>query len=470
MLLGGLIVSLCTACLVVLAAWRQVDDISQSLAAAPRLKVPALSKSGSGQPQTLLLIGSDQRFSERSSGLKGRSDTMLLVRFDPRSDQTTVLSVPRDFRTTNSTPQGPRVDKINAAYTAGGAEALVDTIKNQLNIPITHVFEVGLGAFSNMVDTLGCAWVDVDRRYYHSNAGLPAIEQYAEINIKAGYQKLCGVKALSYVRHRHDDSDLFRSARQQDFLRQLSSGLTPGGILARRQEMLSVLRKYVRTDLRGNKQVMDLLRSLVLASGKPVRQMRWPQHDQIIGGTFYLANSQAELSALRREFLSPKKSIPPKVKVSSKSRKGLKGSSTEPAGSQSAQVARSLRAPYGVYGPSLRPKGSIYADGVSRQYFLKDRSGSPRQAYRMVLESSSGSAFGVQGVKWLSPPLLIAPHSSQKVRGRTLQVYWDGKRIRLVSWQKGQWTYWVSNSLDRSISNQAMLSTAASLKLLTKPY
>ena len=372
MLLGGLIVSLCTACLVVLAAWRQVDDISQSLAAAPRLKVPALSKSGSGQPQTLLLIGSDQRFSERSSGLKGRSDTMLLVRFDPRSDQTTVLSVPRDFRTTISTPQGPRVDKINAAYTAGGAEALVDTIKNQLNIPITHVFEVGLGAFSNMVDTLGCAWVDVDRRYYHSNAGLPAIEQYAEINIKAGYQKLCGVKALSYVRHRHDDSDLFRSARQQDFLRQLSSG--------------------------------------------------------------------------------------------------LKGSSTEPAGSQSAQVARSLRAPYRVYGPSLRPKGSIYADGVSRQYFLKDRSGSPRQAYRMVLESSSGSAFGVQGVKWLSPPLLIAPHSSQKVRGRTLQVYWDGKRIRLVSWQKGQWTYWVSNSLDRSISNQAMLSTAASLKLLTKPY
>ena len=45
----------------------------------------------------------------------------------------------------------------------------------------------------------------VDRRYYHSNAGLPPSLQYAEINIQPGYQRLCGQTALDYARYRHTD-------------------------------------------------------------------------------------------------------------------------------------------------------------------------------------------------------------------------------------------------------------------------
>ena len=47
---------------------------------------------------------------------------------------------------------------------------------------------------------------------------MPASEQYAEINVKPGYQLLCGKQALDYVRYRHTDTDIVRSARQQDFL------------------------------------------------------------------------------------------------------------------------------------------------------------------------------------------------------------------------------------------------------------
>ena len=62
--------------------------------------------------------------------------------------------------------------------------------------------------------------MDVDHHYYHSNVGLSAEDQYAEIDIPAGYQRMCGYNALSYVRYRHDDNDLVRSARQQAFLRE----------------------------------------------------------------------------------------------------------------------------------------------------------------------------------------------------------------------------------------------------------
>ena len=66
------------------------------------------------------------------------------------------------------------------------------------------------------VDAIECVYVDVDRRYYHNNA--ESSEEYAEINVQPGYQLLCGKKALQYVRYRHTDTDLVRSARQQDFI------------------------------------------------------------------------------------------------------------------------------------------------------------------------------------------------------------------------------------------------------------
>lgn len=468
MLLGGSIIAFCTAVVVVCFAWRQVDDISRSLEAAPRLHVPSLASASSGEAQTFLLIGSDQRFDERRRGIKGRSDTMLLVRFDPRSPQSTVLSVPRDLRTTISTPSGPRVDKINAAYSSGGAAAVVDTIQKQLGIPVSHVFEIGLGAFSSAVNTLGCAWVDVDRRYYHSNKGLPPSQQYQEINLYPGYQKLCGGKSLTYVRHRHDDSDLFRAARQQQFLQSLAGGLSAGGILSRRSEFLTILRRYVRTDIRGNGEVAELLRTMALASGKPVRQLRWPQHNAMIGDTFYLLNSQQELSAMRRKFLSS--AAARKARPSSRpARRSSGGPSVERTRRQSEEVARSLRAPYSVLAPTRRPRGSIYPDGASRRYLVKDRSGRMLRAYRLVL-TDDGSTFGVQGVAWSNPPILSAPHTTQTVSGRRLDIYWDAKRIRLVAFRDGGWSYWVANSLDRAISNQALIATAASMRPLTRPY
>ena len=60
--------------------------------------------------------------------------------------------------------------------------------------------------------------MDVDRRYYNSHSGPTG---YATINLQPGYQKLNGSQALDFVRFRHTDSDLYRNARQQSFVRAL---------------------------------------------------------------------------------------------------------------------------------------------------------------------------------------------------------------------------------------------------------
>ena len=75
-------------------------------------------------------------------------------------------------------------------------------------------------------------YVDVDRRYYHSNAGLPPSRSTRRSTCQPGYQRLCGPKSLDYVRFRHDDDDVVRAARQQDFLRAAKDQIGSGGCSA----------------------------------------------------------------------------------------------------------------------------------------------------------------------------------------------------------------------------------------------
>ena len=60
--------------------------------------------------------------------------------------------------------------------------------------------------------------MDIDRRYYNRNTG-SYYNNYANINLQPGYQQLSGGQALDFVRFRHTDSDLYRVARQQSFVR-----------------------------------------------------------------------------------------------------------------------------------------------------------------------------------------------------------------------------------------------------------
>ena len=115
---------------------------------------------------------------------------------------------------------GRGVGKFNESYSDGGAPLVVKTIKQETGLKVNHVIIVNFKGFSQAVDKIDCVYVDVDRKYFNNNIGRYAGDQFAAIDIKAGYQKLCGQKALDYVRFRHFDSDIQRAARQQSFLRQ----------------------------------------------------------------------------------------------------------------------------------------------------------------------------------------------------------------------------------------------------------
>ena len=83
-------------------------------------------------------------------------------------------------------------------------------------VQINYLITVNFRGFRQIVDRLDGAWVDVDRRYFNDRGGPFG---YATINLRPGYQQLTGRQTLDYVRYRHTDSDLYRVARQQQFVK-----------------------------------------------------------------------------------------------------------------------------------------------------------------------------------------------------------------------------------------------------------
>jgi LCP family protein required for cell wall assembly len=172
-----------------------------------------------------LVIGYDHRAGVESAG-PSRSDTLMLIRADPVTKSISLLSFPRDLivpiycgaSPSDTVGHVAATDRINAAYAICGPKGTVLTLKHLTGLPINYLITVNFHGFKEVVNKLGGVWMDVDRRYYNKNTGSSA-DNYANINLEPGYQRLSGQEALDFVRFRHTDSDLYRLARQQEFVR-----------------------------------------------------------------------------------------------------------------------------------------------------------------------------------------------------------------------------------------------------------
>jgi LCP family protein required for cell wall assembly len=470
------------------------DEITPPPNAPPPIPNVKVDQAPPGQPQTILILGSDRRWSDLkknnpllAQSNPARSDTILLIRMDPHQQATAVMSIPRDLKVLIP---GYGINKINAAYSLGGPALTAATIKQLFggDFKIHHIINVNFRGFRQAVDALGCVYTDVDRRYYHSNLGLPISQRYAEIDVQPGYQELCGQRALDYVRFRHADSDIVRAARQQDFLRAAKDQISTSALIDNRGQLIRILRGNTQTDstLRSIPDVIKLAKLAIFSAGHPVAQIKFPavfSGDPQTGQ--YVEASAATLQRLRTLFFH---ASPPAPKRSRKSA-AAPAPAAGKAPSGDARVAgarlvnarrvgadlvrpavRSRRLGFRLYYPRmLTPEGRYATDAPNapspRVYPLRDRAGHTHRAYRLVVTQSEidGQFYGVQGTDWLRPPILGHPTSAVTVAGRRLLLFKDGNRLRIVAWKRKDAVYWVSNTLGLALTNAQMIGIASSL-------
>jgi len=459
----------------------------------------ALAEAESGGPQTFLVIGSDKRANEAED--PGRSDTTMLIRLDPDQGLISMMSIPRDLKV--EIP-GYGTGKFNEAYSYGGTKLTLQTVKELTGLPINHVVNIDFLGFAQGVYAIGCVYTDVDRRYYHSNEGVPPSEQYAEINVEPGYQLMCGKKALAYVRYRHTDTDIVRSARQQEFLSAARSRISVNDLLFDQGHLIEAFTDYTTSDISDGGTLLEVLKLLAASRNSTINEVHFPAE---LGPSFVYTTESA-LKAAVKEFLGgetvqeakaahrrqreeveagrkhkkkhqhkkKQKQKKPKLEVVKAGTDGLVPA--REAGEAEARIAsRRARGFFPIYYPTRLPEGAHFVESDPYEkvvdpyvYNLKDEDGNRHVAYRMVLvaeEPDGDHYFGVQGIRgWADPPILDDPSLTKTINGRDYDIYVDGENVKMVAWRRGDNVYWISNDLLRTLSNDQMIGLARSAKVI----
>lgn len=458
-----------------------------------------LADAGNGGAQTFLVIGSDKRANEAED--PGRSDTTMLVRLDPDKGLISMMSIPRDLKV--EIP-GYGTGKFNEAYSYGGTKLTLRTVKQLTGLPINHVVNVDFLGFAQGVYAIGCVYTDVDRRYYHSNEGVPPSEQYAEINVKPGYQLMCGKQALDYVRYRHTDTDIVRSARQQEFLSAARSRVSVQDIVFDQGELVEAFTDYTTSDISDKETLLEVLKLLAASRNSTINEVHFPAElgpsfvyttasaveeavREFLGGetvqeakaTQRRQRQEAAAGRKRRKHERPKKKQKrkkPKVEVAEPGTDGLVPA--REAGEAEAKIAaRRAHGFFPIYYPTRLPEGTRFVETNPYEkvvdpyvYGLKDEDGDRHLAYRMVLvaEMSDGTHyFGVQGIRgWSDPPILDDPSLTKEINGRDYDIFVDGENVKMVAWRRGENVYWISNDLLRTLTNEQMIGMARSAKVI----
>jgi LCP family protein required for cell wall assembly len=229
-------------------------SVTQTVVAIAPTPAPTLEGWETSERINILLMGMDRRPGE---AFVSRTDSMMVVSIDPKTNSASILSIPRDLYV--QIP-GYGQDRINTAFVYGaiengdyldGAALAMQTVSYNLGIPVEHFLMVDFGAFTRTIDLLG--GIDVQVPYDINDPNYPDMGfGYEPLYIPAGLQHFDGATALKYARTRHSDSDFNRAYRQQQVLlaaRQQAFNLGIGEMLRRLPSLYAEVQSGVRTDL-----------------------------------------------------------------------------------------------------------------------------------------------------------------------------------------------------------------------------
>jgi len=203
------------------------------------------------KPVSILLLGvdtTDDGVRDAEKDYRGNSDTMIVVTVNPKTNKTTMMSVPRDSMAQiwkSSSNNTRKIQKINSAYNIGNEESAVATTEKFLNIPIDYYVKVDFNSLTQIVNAVGGVDVDVPFSFSYGDTG------QKESHFKKGKMHLNGKQALDYSRMRYEDpkGDYGRQQRQRQVITAIIKSAASAKTFTRYQKVLDSISSSMTTNL-----------------------------------------------------------------------------------------------------------------------------------------------------------------------------------------------------------------------------
>lgn len=214
-----------------------------------------------------------------------RTDTMMLINFNPQTKKVNVVSIPRD---TMIYINGRRW-KINAAYPIGGDERVIKEVEELLSVNVNYLVKVNYAAFRDFINAIG--GVDMKIKY---DMNYTDKSQNLRINFKKGTEEhLDGKKAEEFFRWRKNNDgtglpngDIDRIKNQHEFLEQVVKKCTSPTIIFKMPKILKVMEQNIETNMPGTTIFKYALKMITLKSGN-INMTTIKGNSQMIDGQSY---------------------------------------------------------------------------------------------------------------------------------------------------------------------------------------
>ncbi|WP_267383191.1 LCP family protein [Cyanobacterium sp. uoEpiScrs1] len=198
------------------------------------------------RPVNVLVLGIDRVPDAPPGSLDifgGRSDTILVLRFDPSDHSVKILSIPRDSRV--NIP-GIGYTKINDANIYSGPALTAKVLSKTLNnVSIDRYVRVTTDVFVKLVNLVGGVDIFVSHPMKYEDK-----TQNLKIDLEVGQQILSGEQAEHFARFRKDSyGDIGRVQRQQILLKSLLKRLYNPSVLPHIPKVINLLEQSIDTNL-----------------------------------------------------------------------------------------------------------------------------------------------------------------------------------------------------------------------------
>lgn len=201
-------------------------------------------------PVNILLMGVDiGTAGSSSSNDPKRTDTLMLINYNPKTKSANILSIPRD----TLIKINGKNQKINAAHAIGGVQGAIDAVEKLLDVDVNYYAKLNYEGFRKLIDSIGGIDITIN---YNMNYDDPAQNLHIHFN-KGETVHLDGAKAEEYFRWRENNNgkggfatgDLGRIDNQHDFISKVIEKVKSPSIIFKLGGILKTIPEFVETNM-----------------------------------------------------------------------------------------------------------------------------------------------------------------------------------------------------------------------------